>query len=91
MTKTKRVSICFDGGDDWPPERAADFMGWFQAKLRNIPSQYRGSATIAFNGGCYGDGDSYTEITISYERPETPEERADREDRIRKWGKRPWG
>lgn len=56
---------------EWPPEKATDFIAWLQAKLSEVPEQYRDSATIDFHGDPDADGDK---ITIEWKRPETPEE-----------------
>ena len=55
-----------------------NFNAWLQSHLAGIPPEYRGGAEICF--GCReSHGDSlYVTISISYERPETPEEVAER-------------
>lgn len=57
--------------DEWPPQKATDFLAWFQTKLLEVPEQYRDSATIDFFSSDSGGDDN---IDITWKRPETPEE-----------------
>lgn len=65
---------------DWPPENALDNQQWFQNKIyANVPIDHLHSATVVFGSDYNGDGDEeYPTIEISYTRPETDAEEAER-------------
>lgn len=65
-------------GDEWPPEAAADYIAWFQAKVAQIPEEYRAAARIEIESDEGYEGSHYGTITISYWRVETDEEVAAR-------------
>lgn len=71
--------------DKWPPEDAKEFIAWFVGKIDSIPEEHRATAKIEINAvSSYGD--TYGNIGISYNRPETDEEeerRGEQERRIR--------
>ena len=62
----------YDG--DWPPKDAAGALAWFWAKLADVPTAFLSTARIEI-----GSEEGYTTIEISYVRPETNEEEAERE------------
>ncbi|WP_428491629.1 hypothetical protein [Rhodopila sp.] len=74
------MNVCtYNPGDisgDMPGEKLGDVIMWFQEKLKSVPLEYREIAEVEFNTDEYS-----TSIRITYERPETAEERAEREGR----------
>jgi hypothetical protein len=62
---------------DWPPEDAAGALAWFQQKLDCVPSEFRTTARIQIDSE-ESYGSSKATIEISYTRPETDEEEAQR-------------
>lgn len=72
----------YDG--DWPPEDAVGFMAWFQGHLTLMPGEYRNTARIELTSNSGYEDSHYVEIDISYTRPETPEEIAERQEGWRK-------
>lgn len=79
MKQQKTLSITVEQyGSDWPPTDAAGALAWFRAKLDDIPAEFRDGAKIEFDSlGRYDS--TYATIEISYVRPETDEEEAQRE------------
>lgn len=74
-----RVKV-FEGeryNNGWPPERAIEFVAWLNERLAQIPVDYMGSARVEI-GSTQSYGDDYATIEISYIRPETDEEVAER-------------
>ena len=67
---TTRIEV-FSGD---APENALELAAWLQAKLAEVPEEYRASAKVSTSSDY--DGESW--LTISYERPATPEEIARR-------------
>lgn len=67
---------------DWPKSSLKEFTKWFAEQVEKIPSQYIESASLEFGSrNCYED--SYANIKVSYERPETDEEFAAREKNVK--------
>lgn len=66
----------YDG--DWPPESLVEFVKWAKRKLDEIPKGSRRSAKIEIGSAGGYDGDHNPEIEITYTRPETAEEVAER-------------
>ncbi len=80
-----RKVIIWQGGEfdnfsnpDWPPDKATEFMAWFQSKLDMIPDEYKELTMIDLTNSTSYDS-SKMEIEIYYERAETPEEETERE------------
>lgn len=63
---------------DWPGEAAHDCMEWFAAKLAEIPPEFKASAQIEIGSASGYEGDHSGCIEITYERPETDREAAER-------------
>lgn len=68
---------------DWPPEPAAEFFAWLQAKIAKIPPEYAASARIEISSESGYEGSHSGKIEISYERLETDAEVSDRLARAR--------
>ena len=69
----------FDG--EWPPVDAERTVAWFQEKLESIPAEFRHTAKIEFESASGYEGDHYARIVITYMRPETAQESAERNAR----------
>lgn len=79
-TQLKREVTEFQRGDDeFPPEDAAKFVAWFAEKYQAIPVEHRASATVEIDTWDDGWGAGGPLVRISYERPETDDERRHRE------------
>jgi hypothetical protein len=86
MTKQSTVKVTVFNSEqydpDWPfnyDTKLKDVVHWFNAKLAEIPAEYRDKARCDIDSN--GDGDMT--LRISYWRPETPaecEERLTREE-----------
>lgn len=62
----------------FPPSPLAEFQAWFEGILDEIPEEYRSTATIEFSStGSYYDS-HYGSVEVTYRRPETDEEWAER-------------
>ena len=78
QTKTVTIVEAEQYDDGFPPTTLLDFNAWLQAHIASIPPEYRSRAEILFDSReSYGDA-IYVTVCISYERPETPEELAER-------------
>lgn len=81
MRKNKEIIIFdqeqYDG--EWPPENAMKCLAWFSAKVEDIPQEFRSTAKIEIEGFGGYEGSAYANIKITYVRPETDEEVAERE------------
>lgn len=78
QTKTVTIVEAEQYDDGFPPTTLLDFNAWLQAHIASIPLEYRSRAEILFDSReSYGDA-IYVTVCISYERPETPEELAER-------------
>ena len=78
ILKTVTVVEAEQYDEGFPSANLLSFHAWLQSHLASIPPEYQGGAEICF--GCresYGDS-LYVTVSISYERPETPEEVAER-------------
>lgn len=87
MTKRKRETVTvtvFTGeqyDDGWPcpyQTTLVDLISWFEAKLAEIPEEYRNVATCEIDSVRSWEDTHYAQIEISYRRPETDAEMADR-------------
>ena len=79
MKQEKTISKIVEQYDgDWPPSDAVGAMAWFQAKLDDIPDEFRSTAKIELDTTSRYDS-SYATIEFSYVRFETDEEEAQRE------------
>lgn len=80
MDKKMVEVVVFDDeryGREWPPEDAAGALAWLQSKIAEVPSECMASARIVFGSTvCYDS--EYATIRITYQRPETDAELADR-------------
>lgn len=65
----------YDGGG--PPEDAAGFIAFLQARLDEIPDEFRPTAKIEL-GTNSSFGDYYGSLEMTYTRPETADEIAER-------------
>lgn len=83
MKKMKVESFTVESYDSyWPPEDAVGCVAWFQNLLEAVPQEYLHTAKIDI--GNYKEyDDAYAQIRISYTRPETDAEEAERERRER--------
>lgn len=63
----------------FPSDDATACVAWFARVLNDIPEPYRAGATIDISSTSGYDESHYAEITVSYTRPETDEEEAERE------------
>ena len=82
MKQMKTISKTVDQYNGaWPPEDAAGALAWFQAKLTDVPPEFRGTARIEI-GSEESDGSSKATIEVSYTRPETDDEEVEREGQI---------
>lgn len=66
----------YDG--EWPPEDAAGAIAWLSEKIESIPEAFRSTARIEFDSAGGYEGAHYARIKVTYNRPETDEEYADR-------------
>jgi uncharacterized protein Usg len=73
MRKNKTVYILKDGSCYNIPEKAHEFMAFWQSELDKIPSEFMDSAIIEFefDSDGYGCGYSTTSIDITYKMPES--------------------
>lgn len=69
----------YDG--EWPDGRLVDVIAWFQAKLAEVPEEYRAEARCEIDSASGYEGSHYGHIAISYTRAETDEEMTARETR----------
>lgn len=76
-TITEKVKTYGYGGDADLPILLVDAVQAFGEDLLSIPAEYRESAEIDFEP-CFEYGESYACVRITYERPETDEEAAER-------------
>ena len=78
ILKTVTVVEAEQYDEGFPSANLLSFNAWLQSHLASIPPEYRGGAEICFGyREDYGDS-IYVTVCISYERPETPEEVAER-------------
>lgn len=73
------------GGDRFAPHTLVGAIGEFSSVLATIPEEYRESAEIDFEPE-YSHGEAFQRVTITYQRPMTPDElAADDEFERRHW------
>lgn len=79
METTVRVFYAerYDGAG-WPPEDFHGFVAWFTEHFESIPSQYRDSARVELDSRAHYEDSHYASIEITYKRPETEDEEAQR-------------
>ena len=63
---------------DWPSEKPAEFLAWWRAKIDQIPQEFLPSALVYITSSCDHQGDHSPKIEITYSRPETSDEEAER-------------
>ena len=78
MNKKQRVLYVEKFDKALPPSKLMEFRDWLHTKIMEIPKEYLETATIEFDCDTSYDS-SYANIEISYERPETDEEKDSRE------------
>ena len=79
MKQQKTISKKVNQDDgDWPPEDAAGAVAWFQAKIFDVPAEFRSGARIDIDSE-ESYGSSEATIEFSYARPETDDEEVQRE------------
>jgi uncharacterized protein Usg len=71
MRKNKTVYILKDGSSFCIPEKADEFMAFWQSELDKIPEEFMDSARIEIENESDGYGYSTTSIDITYEMPES--------------------
>ena len=72
--------------DDLPPTNLRARIEWLTDKLNSIPEPYRREAVVHMEA--FEEYDCHLiEYTISYERPETDQEQADRKKAEERWKK----
>jgi hypothetical protein len=66
--------------EDWPQEGYHDFLKWLMATVDSVPKEYAQSTMICIDAerGADGDESAYPVIEITYNRPETATEEAER-------------
>lgn len=79
MKQTRYISKTIEEYDaEFPPEDATECVAWFTKVLSDIPEQYRSIAKIRIGSETSYDWHKPV-IKVSYTRPETDEEEAERE------------
>lgn len=78
VTVTVHSSEEYD--DDWIPENLVAAIDWLRAYLESVPEQFRNNVEIKFGTRSSYDS-SYADMSISYRRPETEAETAERKAR----------
>ena len=79
MKQEKRISKTIEQYDgDWPPTDAPGFFAWVQAKMNDAPAEWRSTFRIEVDSTSRYDS-TYATIELSYVRPETDAEEAERE------------
>jgi hypothetical protein len=66
----------------WPPGNATECVAWFAEKVASIPAKYRDTARIDIDSESYCEENHCGHISITFRRPETDEEMAERECRL---------
>ena len=79
MKQNRTVKVYEEEYDDLP-EKADEFIAFFQSKVDAIPEENRGTARIEIEAE-ENYGSASLSVEISYARPETDEEEAARERR----------
>lgn len=83
-SRGSRTETVYDGSPEMPDELVGA-IAWLQGQLDSIPAEHRGTARISFDER-REYGESYANICITYERPETDDEwearKADLEERL---------
>lgn len=66
-----------EGCGGWPPTKVVDMIKWLEGFLEQVPAEHRAEAEIDIHSvSQYGD--PAATVCVSYRRPETSEEIADR-------------
>jgi len=78
MRKNKTIKVYEEIGCYDMPEKATEFMAFWQSKLDKIPAEFMGSARIEVEAESYYDSASL-DVEISYVRPESDSEMESRE------------
>ena len=78
MRKNKIIEVYEESGCYDIPEKASEFMAFWQSKLDKIPAEFMDSARIEVEAESYYDCASLN-VEISYARPESDSEMESRE------------
>lgn len=78
MRKNKTIKVYEERGCSDIPEKASEFMAFWQSKLDKIPDEFMDSARIKVEAETYYDCASL-DVEISYTRPESDSEIESRE------------
>jgi hypothetical protein len=78
MRKNKTIKIYKEEECYAIPEKATEFMAFWQSKLDKIPDEFMDSARVEVEAESYHNGASL-DVEISYVRPETDSEMESRE------------
>lgn len=68
---------------DYRSDSIPNLVDWLNEQLEEIPAEYRDSARVEIESVGGWEGEHHAEITITYERPETADEKAARHVRER--------
>ncbi len=82
INNTNRYVTHFQGDASRPPVGLAEHIAWLEGQLAGIPAEYRASAEVEYEApeSCE---QSNGWLYIRYQRPETPEECAERLSALR--------
>jgi hypothetical protein len=78
MRKNKTIKVYEESGCYDIPEKASEFMAFWQSKLDKIPDEFIDSARIEVEANSYYDSVTL-DVEITYVRPETDGEMETRE------------
>lgn len=82
--KIKTCTVTFNSSEtdnDGPPEPALEALAWWTEKINQVPEQFRAAATVELIRSDW----NRPGVRISYERPETDEEEAQRLKTTEMW------
>lgn len=83
---TIRETLVFESSESWRsdnnqlPMRLPAFVAWMKEVLEDVPEEFRDSVVVELEHEGDYDGPGYAEFHIYYDRDETDEELADREN-----------
>lgn len=77
--KTRTITHYESGWSSERPDNLTEYIAWLEAKLAEIPEQYRASANVEIEACPSYEGSVVLEYRITYTRPETDQERECRE------------